>query len=42
VEFSANPMTGEEVQALIVKTYAAPEPVLNRLRALYQASADAR
>ena len=35
LEFAPDPMTGEEIQALIGRTYAAPEAVVNRLKALY-------
>ncbi len=35
LEFADEPVSGEEIQALIAKTYAAPQAVINRLRALY-------
>jgi tripartite-type tricarboxylate transporter receptor subunit TctC len=35
LEFADDPVTGEEIQALIAKTYSAPVTVINRLRALY-------
>ncbi len=38
VDFAPNPMTGEDVQQLIIRTYNSPAPVLDRLRALYQAA----
>ena len=38
VEIAANPMTGEEAQELVRRTYGAPAAVLDRLRALYQAA----
>jgi tripartite-type tricarboxylate transporter receptor subunit TctC len=35
LEFAKDPMTGEEIQALIARTYGAPAAVVNRLRAIY-------
>lgn len=38
LEFSPDAMTGEEVEALVKSTYAAPANVVQRLRALYEAN----
>jgi tripartite-type tricarboxylate transporter receptor subunit TctC len=36
LEFADDPVSGEEIQELIKKTYSAPQSVINRLRALYE------
>lgn len=37
VDLELNPLNGEEVQAIITKTYGAPQPLVDRLRVLYSA-----
>ena len=33
-----DPVSGEEVQAIIKQTYSAPQPLIDRLRTLYSAA----